>query len=56
LSDSYFSSIRINEGLLIAWLDGDPEAKEIVESWAPNYQVITVGADDLILQRVVTFG
>jgi hypothetical protein len=58
LSDSYFSSTRINESLLVAALDGDPEAIAIIESWHYQYKVIIVDADDPILLRegMVTFG
>lgn len=58
MSDSYFSSIRVTEGLMVAALDGDPEAIAIIECWRYQYKVITVNADDPILLRegMVTFG
>jgi hypothetical protein len=55
---SPYASARITESLMIAAIDGDPEARAIIESWRPQYKVTVLDPADPILQRegMVTFG
>lgn len=47
MSDSSnYCSVLINEHLMIAAADGDPEAKAIVESWKPKFNIVTIAPDD----------